>query len=37
MGDEARDTQLKTFSAVPKDKAGLYIYRNERMGAAVKM
>ncbi len=37
MGDEARDTRLKTFSAAPKDKAGLYIYRNERMGAAVKM
>lgn len=37
MGDTARDTQLKTFAAVPKDKAALYIYRNERMGAAVKM
>jgi hypothetical protein len=37
MGDEAHDTQLKTFAAVPKDKAGLYIYRNERMGGAAKM
>ncbi len=37
MGDEARDNQLKTFAAVPQDKAGLYIYRNERMGSGVKM
>lgn len=37
MGDQARDKQLKTFATVAKDKAGLYIYRNERMGGAVKM
>jgi hypothetical protein len=37
MGNEARDAQLKTFAGVPKDKAGLYIYRNERMGGKIKM
>jgi hypothetical protein len=37
MGDETRDAQLKTFAAAPKGKAGLYIYRNERMGGKVKM
>lgn len=36
MGDEKQDAALKTFS-VPADKAGVYIYRNESMGAAVKM
>jgi hypothetical protein len=36
MGDAKQDALLKTFSA-PADKAGLYIYRNEAMGAAVKM
>ncbi len=36
MGDAKQDTALKTF-AIPKDKAGVYIYRNESMGAAVKM
>lgn len=36
MGDEARDNQLKTFVA-PKDRAGVYVYRNESIGAAVKM
>lgn len=36
MGDEKQDAALKTF-AVPADKAGVYIYRNESMGAAVKM
>ena len=36
MGDEKQDSALKTFS-VPADKAGVYIYRNESMGAAVKM
>lgn len=36
MGDAKQDAALKTF-AIPKDKAGVYIYRNESMGAAVKM
>lgn len=36
MGDAKQDAALKTF-AVPKDNAGVYIYRNESMGAAIKM
>lgn len=36
MGDPQRDAALKTFKVAP-DKAGIYIYRNETMGAAVKM
>jgi hypothetical protein len=36
MGDPKRDAELKSF-AVSQDKAGIYIYRNESMGAAVKM
>lgn len=36
MVDPQRDAAAKTFVA-PADKAGLYIYRNESMGAAVKM
>lgn len=36
MGDPARDAALKTFT-VAQDKAGIYVYRNESMGAAVKM
>lgn len=36
MGDPKKDAQAKTF-AVAQDKAGIYIYRNESMGAAVKM
>ncbi|MDO8789898.1 MAG: DUF2846 domain-containing protein [Sulfuritalea sp.] len=36
MGDPKKDAQAKTF-AVAKDKAGIYIYRNESMGAAVRM
>lgn len=36
MGDPKQDAALKTFS-IPADKAGVYIYRNETMGAAVKM
>lgn len=36
MGDPKADATAKTFQA-PADKAGLYIYRNESMGAAVKM
>ncbi|MDH5612990.1 MAG: DUF2846 domain-containing protein [Gammaproteobacteria bacterium] len=36
MGDPAQDTALKNFEA-PQNKAGLYIYRNESIGGAVKM
>lgn len=36
MGDPRQDAALKTFT-VAKEKAGIYIYRNESMGAAVKM
>lgn len=36
MGDPKQDAALKTFT-IAKDKAGIYIYRNESMGAAVKM
>lgn len=36
MADPKQDAAAKTFAA-PKDKAGLYIFRNESMGAAVKM
>lgn len=36
MGDAKQDAALKNFSA-PADKAGIYIYRNESMGGAVKM
>ena len=36
MGDPKQDAALKTFT--PKaDVAGVYIYRNETMGAAVRM
>lgn len=36
MGDPARDTQLKSFQAVPGQVA-VYVFRNESMGGAVKM
>lgn len=36
MGDARKDAAAKTFVA-PKDAAAVYIYRNESMGAAVKM
>ncbi len=36
MGDPKQDAAAKTFKA-PQGNAGLYIYRNESMGAAVKM
>ena len=36
MASVERDTQSKTFSVKP-DKANVYIYRNESLGAAVKM
>jgi len=37
MGSSQEDARLKTFSPMPKDKAGIYVYRNETFGAAVKM
>ena len=36
MADESQDAQAKTFQVVP-DKAHIYVYRNESMGAGVKM
>lgn len=36
MASVERDTQTKTFSVKP-DRANIYVYRNESMGAAVKM
>jgi hypothetical protein len=36
MGDVKQDAALKTFKIAP-DKSGVYIYRNESMGAAIKM
>lgn len=36
MGDAKQDAALKTFSA-KSDKAGIYIYRNESIGAAIRM
>ncbi len=36
MGDSQVDAKLKTFTP-PKDKAALYVYRNETFGAALKM
>jgi Protein of unknown function (DUF2846) len=36
MGDPQKDAALKTFSA-PQEKAAIYVYRNENMGAAIKM
>ncbi len=36
MGDAKQDAALKTFS-IASDKAGVYIYRNETIGAAIKM
>ncbi|WP_282341466.1 DUF2846 domain-containing protein [Pseudomonas sp. PS02288] len=35
-GDPAQDAALKTFQVAP-DKSAIYVYRNESMGAAVKM
>lgn len=37
MGDPAQDAALKSFPAASAGKAGVYIYRNETMGAAVKL
>ncbi|MFY0731737.1 DUF2846 domain-containing protein [Pseudomonas sp. NFX15] len=36
MADESQDAQAKTFQ-VARDKAHIYVYRNESMGAGVKM
>lgn len=36
MGSPQQDAAAKAFKA-PADKAGIYIYRNETMGAAIKM
>lgn len=36
MGDAKQDAAAKTFRVAP-DKAGIYVFRNESMGAAVKM
>ena len=36
MGDAKQNAALKTF-AIAADKSAVYIYRNETMGAAVKM
>ena len=37
MGDPKADTAAKEFRAPANGKAGLYIYRNETFGAAIKM
>lgn len=36
MASTSADAQAKTFTPIP-DKAVLYVYRNETMGAAIKM
>lgn len=36
MGEPALDTEMKRFGTVP-DMSRIYIYRNENMGAAIKM
>ena len=36
MGDAAKDADLKSFTARP-GMAGLYIYRNENFGGAIRM
>lgn len=36
MGDPVLDSEMKRFGTVP-DMSRVYIYRNENMGAAVKM
>lgn len=36
MADPTQDTAAKAFTA-PKDKAGVYIYRSEAFGAAMRM
>jgi hypothetical protein len=36
MGDPQKDTSAKQFTVNP-DKAGVYIYRNETFGGAIRM
>lgn len=36
MGDAKKDSSLKAFTAKP-DTAGVYIYRNENFGGAIRM
>lgn len=36
MGDAEQDAALKTFAIAP-EKAGIYIYRNESFGSAIKL
>jgi starvation-inducible outer membrane lipoprotein len=36
MGDARQDSALKTFPAPRPGTAGIYIYRNETFGAAIK-
>jgi len=36
MGDTKKDAELKLFSSKP-NVAGLYVYRNESFGAAIRM
>ena len=36
MGDAGQDAALKAFRIAP-DRAGIYVYRNESMGGAIKM
>ena len=36
MGDVQEDARTKTFQAAP-EKSGVYIYRNESFGAAIRM
>lgn len=36
MGDSKKDAELKSFTPKP-DVAGLYIYRNESIGGAIRM
>lgn len=36
MGDASQDAALKAFTVAP-NRAGIYVYRNESMGAAIKM
>jgi hypothetical protein len=37
MGDPKQDTALKAFPAAKPGTAGVYIYRNETFGAAMKL
>lgn len=37
MGDPAQDAALKTFAAPKPGMAGVYVYRNETLGAAVRI